>query len=478
MLFVDDYHIHSSQDVQRIYHQLEKHPDNPIHFFSEPWGTQCIDHGGYERDPQTGDFVLWYFTKEVERGDPRDSVFLCQARSSDGLYWDVPSLGVHEFRGSRDNNICVVNFSKSGVYPGPHELTGPCIARDPLDPDPNGRYKMAVWRYNRDLDPETGKRLYGLKDTSHPTGLYTSTSPDGIHWPAHERLVHTHADGFGDTYTFMVDTLRRGYRLFGKRMYWDREHDMWIRLRHTTWSPDFVSWSPFVPILPIDEHDRPNDQIYMNNGFVYDDMYLGFARILHAHDDWSMDIDLAYSRDGEGWIRPSEARGILPRASEGETWDSGRVAVFPSGPIRNGDRLYFYHTAEAQYHSPAPRRELPPGIEKPRGLCLATLRVDGFAGMQADGSGRIRTRPLFMERPQLQINVDAGQGSCRVGLLDEAGFPIAGYTPEDMEPIQADTVDHRLRWREHDSVTDQYGRWLSLDIRLEQAELFAVRNGS
>ena len=80
-----------------------------------------------------------------------------------------------------------------------------------------------------------------------------------------------------------------------------------------------------------------------------------------------------------------------------------------------------------------------------------------------------------MEREQLRINVDAGQGSCRVGLLDEAGFPIAGYTPADMEPIQADAIDHRLRWREHHSVADLYGRWLSLDIRLERAELFSVR---
>ena len=257
-------------------------------------------------------------------------------------------------------------------------------------------------------------------------------------------------------------------------MYWDHEHDMWIRLRHTTWSPDFVSWSPFVPILPIDEYDRPHDQIYMNNGYVYDDMYLGFARILHAHDDWSLDIDLAYSRDGEEWIRPPAARCILPRGA-GDAWDSGRMAMFPSAPIREGDRLYFYHTSGAWYHSPAPPRALPPGTERPRGLCLATLRVDGFAGLRAAGEGRIRTRPLFMEREQLRINVAAGQGSCRVGLLDEAGLPIAGYTPADMEPIQADAIDHRLRWREHHSVASLYGRWLSLDIRLEGAELFSVR---
>ena len=475
MLFVDDYHVHSAQGVQRKFHRLEKHPDNPVHVFTDAWGSRCVDHGGYERDPRTGEFVLWYLTGPSEPQGVSDRAFVCQARSDDGVRWEIPELGAHEFRGSRENNICVVNYSYSGVYPGAHELTGPCILRDPLDPNPDARYKMALWRYNRDHDPETGKRLYGLKDTSHPTGLYTATSPDGIHWPDRESLVHTHADGFGDTYTWMLDTLQKGYRLFGKRLYWDGTHDMWIRLRQTCWSPDFASWSPFVPILPIDVHDRFHDQVYMNNGFVYGDMYLGFARILHARDDWSMDVDLAYSRDGEAWIRPPEGRAILPRG-EGVAWDSGRVGVFPSPPVRVGARLYFYHTAGASYHSPARPRDLPPESNRPSGLCLATLRVDGFASLWAEGQGRIRTRPLFVGCPELRINVDAGVGSCQVGLCDEGGYPLSGYTTEDMVPIQEDSVDYRLHWREQTSVAELYGRWISLDIRLNKAELYAVRN--
>ena len=175
--------------------------------FTDPWGSTLANHGGFEIDPATGEFVLWYSTRPLDPEGVTDARFICQARSGDGVHWETPPLGLFEFRGSRDNNICVVNYPYSGVYPGPHELSGPCIARDPLDPDPSARYKMALWRYNRDHDPETGKRLYESKDTPYPTGLYTSASPDGIHWPARERLVHTHADGFGDTYTWMLDSL-------------------------------------------------------------------------------------------------------------------------------------------------------------------------------------------------------------------------------------------------------------------------------
>ena len=487
MLFIDDHHIHSSRGVVRRFHRLDKHPDNPVKVFTDPWGSTLANHGGFEIDPATREFVLWYSTRPVDPESVTDARFICQARSGDGVHWETPPLGLFEFRGSRDNNICVVNYPYSGVYPGPHELTGPCIARDPLDPDPSARYKMALWRYNRDHDPETGKRLYESKDTPYPTGLYTSASPDGIHWPARERLVHTHADGFGDTCTWMLDTLRGGYRLFGKRLYWDNrwasgkvlhgEPGTWVRLRHTCWSPDFASWSPHVPILPIDGHDRPRDQVYMNNGFVYDDMYLGFAQILHALDDWSMDLDLACSRDGEEWLRPPGARCIVPRG-EGTAWDSGRMAILPSAPVLREGRLHFYYTSGAHYHSPAPRRELPPGSEKPTGLCLATLRQDGFAGMRAEGEGGIiRTRPLRIDHPDLLVNVDAGgDGSCRVGLLDEGGAPLAGYGPEDMEAIRGDHLGQPLRWRDRESVAGLHGRWITLEVELQGAELFAIHN--
>lgn len=486
MLFLDDHHVHSCRGVARHFHRLEKHSDNPVKVFTDPWGSTLANHGGFERDPVSGELVLWYSTGPADPEGVADRRFVCQARSTDGVHWETPPLGLFEFRGRRDNNICVVNYPYSGVYTGPHELTSPCVIRDPADPDPSARYKMALWRYNRDCDARTGEPLYESKDTPFPTGLYTNTSPDGVHWSTRERLVHTHADGFGDTYTWMLDTLRGGYRLFGKRLYWDRrfpsgkslggEPGMWVRLRHTCWSPDFASWSPPVPILPIDDRDRPHDQVYMNNGFVYDDQYIGFAQILHALDDWSLDLDLACSRDGQTWVRPPAARGILPRGA-GMAWDSGRLALFPSAPVRQGGRLYFYYTAGAGYHSPAPPRDLPPGSERPPGLCLATLRVDGFAGLRAEGTGSIRTRPFRIDHPDLLVNVDAARGACRVALLDEGGVSLAGYGAHEAEAIAGDVVAHPARWRERASVAELHGRWLSAQIELQGAELFRVRTG-
>ena len=63
-----------------------------------------------------------------------------------------------------------------------------------------------------------------------------------------------------------------------------------------------------------------------------------------------------------------------------------------------------------------------------------------------------------------------------MGLLDEGGAPLAGYGPDDMEPVRGDHLGHPLRWRDRDSVAGLHGRWITLEIELQGAELFAVHN--
>jgi hypothetical protein len=48
-------------------------------------------------DPATGRWQMWY------EGHPTE-VLLCTAFSRDGITWTKPSLGLQEWKGSRDNN--------------------------------------------------------------------------------------------------------------------------------------------------------------------------------------------------------------------------------------------------------------------------------------------------------------------------------------------------------------------------------------
>ena len=127
-----------------------------------------------------GRYRLWYYASS---GEIRDRVTilpngrkklaaegevvsaLCYMESRDAEHWVKPSLGLVEFRGSKDNNIVSLDPRLRG--PG-----GIALFRDPSAP-PAERYKSATNLMATVLDPQTtekGARIAG------------ATSPDGLHW--------------------------------------------------------------------------------------------------------------------------------------------------------------------------------------------------------------------------------------------------------------------------------------------------------
>ncbi len=119
MLFIDDHHIHSSRGVVRRFHRLSKHPDNPVKVFTDPWGSTLANHGGFEIDPATREFVLWYSTRPVDPESVTDARFICQARSGDGVHWETPPLGLFEFRAA------ATTTSASSTTPTPASTPAP-----------------------------------------------------------------------------------------------------------------------------------------------------------------------------------------------------------------------------------------------------------------------------------------------------------------------------------------------------------------
>ena len=110
-LFIDDYLVAEMSDLQREFHQVTKHPDNPILRPDKPW-EQARDKGfGVDlsnilRDPRSGKYQMWYnvwrFAKNVrDKNDPWNPHFyrpMCYATSSDGVRWTKPPVGVYKFK--------------------------------------------------------------------------------------------------------------------------------------------------------------------------------------------------------------------------------------------------------------------------------------------------------------------------------------------------------------------------------------------
>lgn len=159
-LLLDDRIIAGSTDLNRTVHQPTMCADNPVLTYEHAWEYSCVIlWGSVLFDKEDQKFKMWYQTwGDVVPG--RKSIYVCYAESRDGIHWTKPDLGIHEFEGSKKNNIVVV--------PQDMWLDSPTVVKDLNESDPGKRYKMSFY--------EGGP--------THPplTGIWHATSPDGIHF--------------------------------------------------------------------------------------------------------------------------------------------------------------------------------------------------------------------------------------------------------------------------------------------------------
>ena len=93
--------------------------------------------------------------------------------------------------------------------------------------------------------------------------------------------------------------------------------------------------------------------------------------------------------------------------------------------------------------------EIPFSRAAQRGKGLATLRPDGYVGVEASGyaPGQLTTHRFRQELGgKLRVNVDAAAGELRYELLEDRGTPIPGYSAADCDPIRTDELDAELSW--------------------------------
>jgi hypothetical protein len=143
-------------------------------------------------------------------------------------------------------------------------------------------------------------------------------------------------------------------------------------------------------------------------------------------------------------------------------------------PIRVGDRLFIYYRGLANRHKPYEGKD--EGNRRCGGLGLATLRLDGFASLQAsyDG-GRMTTKPSQFLGSELSVNAKADCGQLCAAVLDAEGQPIPGFTRDECEPMRADRVEHRMTWKENATLESLRGRPIRLQFHLENVRLYSFR---
>ena len=145
-LFADLLEVADMHNARLVVNAATKHSANPVlrpgvlgswdSMQATPWQGTVI----WDSDEHV--FKCWYMGIDAEEAgiqQPR----VGYAVSSDGIAWEKPSLGVCDYKGSRDNNMLVDNT--------PRRTNGACL-KDPGDDDPARRYKLFLPDANWDKE--------------------------------------------------------------------------------------------------------------------------------------------------------------------------------------------------------------------------------------------------------------------------------------------------------------------------------------
>ena len=466
-LLMDWHVVDDHNGVHRTVHQPRKHPNNPVlRPVREYEGSDFYSFGTVIRDADTGMFRLWTNSIDVPQikraGRSRSCMRGHYFESDDGLDWRRPELGLVEYAGSTRNNIILQTWTDSlWVLPLPERMQD------------RGRYAL-LYCDIPNIAPE-GKK----PEQDQGMTLRLAFGDDGIHFT--DAAENPILAGQSDT---------------GNNIVYNPERDVFMVYRRPTVnagqirriayseSRDLVRWTQPTTVI----HREENDALFLYSMHVtrYHGVYLGQLLRLHMHPhfetqklgdgkDFKMDTELAWSRDGIHWGRHPDKPEFIPTGNS-SACDWG-MAMGMGNIIEMDDHLRIYYGGWPALHPPGS----PAADEEPfgAGICLATLRRDGFVSIDAgiDG-GYMLTRPLTYPGGRLHINARTkGDGFIKVAVRDGEGVRD-GEWPEDFRfeeavPFVGDSLSHQVTWRRTETLDSLPGAVVRLHFWMENAELYS-----
>lgn len=380
------------------------------------------------------------------------------------------------------------------------------VIRDPNAP-PEARYKYVSGTRRRSIFVYSSPD--GDKFTPHETAAlpFAAGSQSSLYYDdqrqlyvAHHRSDYGMTEGGATERRFVLSEVRDLLEPWPLRRV-TREQTLAspMPVQHGEIDPWYLDNGPLSPggfglELPVamaadPKLDPPGTDIYVTKALKYPwapDAYLAFPavyfhywedgppqrRILGAKERMTgsgvVETQLAVSRDGLAWHR-------YPRPAYVPTQGKEVMLFATFGLIRRGDEIWQYvggHGGSGTgYHSPFLR-------EKPAPLYRYVQRLDGFvAAESAYTGGRMVTRPLKFSGRSLELNIDTGAaGFAQVGLLDEDGKPIPGFSVDDSVYINGDHLRARVEWLGRGTdVSALAGRTIRIEIRSRGSKLYALQ---
>ena len=411
-----------------------------------------------------GEFRMWYLGRgedEIRR--------VCHARSSDGMEWEKPELGLVEHNGHKANNL--VEFAEAGK-PQDQMANFVLVIHEPEDPDPGRRFKMVY-----EVDP---------------SDIRAAFSADGLRWEQspHNPILRGNSlepgglVSFGGCYYLNGQGGSVAHPIKGARK----------RTLATYASYDFDHWTqavvpgfrrdPVPPNPPMDFELHRGEQVHMgaslwNRGNVLVGIYGQYHNETNDRRYGTCDLGMVTSNDAMHFREPvpdfkfvpyyEELDDGPPRLLQGQGFaNEGERSLFWYGvwrydpPRHTGVRLATWPRDRMGFLAPSPEsvlREEAEGIEPPH--CISC--------------------PIELERAGARVYLNAAcsrYSGLRVEVLNRELEPLPGYSGEDCVPIGEGGMRHPVAWRGREAL-EGFGHPVRIrvkweGIRAEDARVFAV----
>jgi len=451
--FIDDHIVDNrwalkqkKEAVLRVFHAPVKHAGNPL--FTGEAGYVSV-----ARDEQAGLFRMWYQTHAWMGTGPEDEArtfyAIAYAESKDGIQWELPKLGLHEWQGTKDNNIVYKGFQDS-------RASGPQILQLP-EADRRGHKYVLTYRTAAAKRGNNGIRLVG--------------SQDGIHWDESSdtlicqlpsdtlnSIVH---DSARNEYVMFCRPKNR-YRLFKGDIIETGESRRIARLSN----PKLWEEWKAVPqaILTPDEIDAREsfNAFYGMPARYHAGIYWGALWCFRFNDH--IFTELAFSRDGFQFDRLPDRPKMIPLGEEG-TWDDS-MTFGSMDWVEVDDEWWFYYAGWDGDHG---------GKDRKAGMGLAKLRKEGLISLHGPaGGGVVVTRRIQWPGGKLVINADAAKGELKVRVSDATRKVLPGFDYTDCEPFTGNATAHEVSWRGQ-SPDSLAGKELRFEFYLRNADLYTFR---
>ena len=442
-LLIDDHEVLYRAGLTRFVEQPQRVSLEPVLKAEMPWEHEHISlwgsvlHNGAE-------FQMWYMaiTPERRRGFDR----ICYATSSDGMNWTRGVFDRYSLPEAPRNNLVYRDEQQPQIRRS-HPFT---VIRDPLEPDPQRRYKFIAY----------------MNDAEHNRGYSVGFSPDGIDWICAPR-VHLPR---GDRTAVGQDFVNGGFIMTSRGDHKGRDHQLGYPTKRDiaiSRSPDLLEWTPGVRVFDGDDDDPPGTEFYGMPLFMWGNQWIGFLEYYDPLNE-ILNVQLATSREGDRWERACSRRTYFDVGSS-DSWESAWVVFPPSPPIVVGDEMLLWYTGRPVAH----RR--PEGFPFGSAIGLARAPRDRFAGLRAgpDG-GELTTDWIEIGGPRLLLNIGAAAGPLSVAVTGDDAQPIEGFDHSDCDLGIENGVDVEATWNGR-NLASLVGRRVRLRIQITYATLYAYR---